>query len=100
EHVPAPLELFDNRWGVALALRALEGKRLLTPNLNSQRTLAGRLLMRRFFRATFELSRGLASATENGSSLRAGSLTDTIDRFLFAFPLAGDERRKFEDFRA
>jgi phosphotransferase family enzyme len=100
DQIPTPLEILQNRSSVALAVKALAGRRPLIPNLAGKSSLGGRLLTRRFFRASFNLSRRLGSVGGNGSPLGSAALADTVDRFLAAFSLERDQRLAFEDFRA
>jgi hypothetical protein len=95
---PAPLGFEDSGRPVILALRAVEGRRLLVPNVTRRGSPSTRRLMRDFLARSFDWSRRLAGASEPGPPEGQEKLEDLVERFVSVHEVTGPARSRLQSF--
>lgn len=94
ETFPKALGLLPSNGMLAIALRALEGRTLLVPDVTRPGSTVGRRLMRSFFRRSFDWSASLARATAEPSPSAEEDLAGVAERFVEAFSLSDRAARE------
>jgi Phosphotransferase enzyme family len=98
ETIPEPLGFDGSGKMVLLAARAVEGRRLVVPNVTKRGSLASRRLTRGFFKESFDWSHRLALASTQGSSEGPESLEGLVECFVSAHRVAGAARDRLLSF--
>lgn len=96
--IPVPLGLETSDGAVILAVRALEGRRLLVPSTTGRGSLSARRAMRDFFGRAFDWSRSLAAATTDGSIEGPERLQGLVERFVSVHRVTGRPRSRMLSF--
>jgi hypothetical protein len=89
ETIPEPLALEASGQGVILALRVLDGRRPLVPDLTRRGSPAARRLMRGFLASSFGWSRDLAAASGQPRRVEEGELEELVEGFLNVYRVTG-----------
>jgi hypothetical protein len=98
ETIPAPLGFERSGPSVILALSAVDGRRLLVPNVTRRGSPSSRRLMRDFLARSFDWSRGLADASEPGPIEDEEKLVGLVERFVSVHDVTGPARSRLQSF--
>jgi hypothetical protein len=96
--IPEPLDEWSVRQATILAIRGMEGHRLVVPALASEQTVVSRLLLKSFLTRAFRWSDELARTTARSSVSNTEELVAVIERFGVTFPLRREAARDIASF--